>query len=222
MPEDARPPRPPSEDRYPAPPRCPPSASQPLERPPLSPSRTAHGGRRSWRCCPADAERWFPPALRSGAPRLSGEPAPPGDPWLARPLRPRWPEPADRPRPPLPPGPARSGRSPRGALERGGLEGMSTAYRPQALPATAPPRLRCRLNPPVPTREWSPARAGDHRDKSRRRPTLPGNLSPSTIGAGGLNCRVRNGNGCFPTAMVTGNYGRPGTLALSRQRISAL
>jgi hypothetical protein len=41
--------------------------------------------------------------------------------------------------------------------------------------------------------------------KSRRRPTLPGGLPPSTIGAGGLNCRVRNGNGCFPAAMATGN-----------------
>ena len=37
----------------------------------------------------------------------------------------------------------------------------------------------------------------------RRRPTLPGTLVPSTIGAGGLNFRVRNGNGCDPTAMAT-------------------
>lgn len=37
----------------------------------------------------------------------------------------------------------------------------------------------------------------------RRRPTLPGNLFPSTIGAGGLNCRVRNGNGCDPAALAT-------------------
>lgn len=54
-------------------------------------------------------------------------------------------------------------------------------------------------------------------DKSRRRPTLPRGLPLSTIGAGGLNCRVRKGNGCVPTAMATGNllsrgsthYGRP-------------
>ncbi len=39
----------------------------------------------------------------------------------------------------------------------------------------------------------------------RQRPTLPGSLPPSTIGAGGLNGRVRNGNGCFPAAMATGN-----------------
>ena len=36
-----------------------------------------------------------------------------------------------------------------------------------------------------------------------RRPTLPGDLSPSTIGADRLNFRVRDGNGCDPVAMVT-------------------
>ena len=40
---------------------------------------------------------------------------------------------------------------------------------------------------------------------SRRRPTLPGGCPPSTIGVGGLNFRVRDGNGCGPTTMVTGN-----------------
>ena len=39
----------------------------------------------------------------------------------------------------------------------------------------------------------------------RRRPTLPGENSPSTIGAGELNFRVRNGNGCDIAAMATGN-----------------
>ena len=38
----------------------------------------------------------------------------------------------------------------------------------------------------------------------RRRPTLPGGIPPSTIGAGGLNFRVRNGNGCDSAAMATG------------------
>ena len=46
---------------------------------------------------------------------------------------------------------------------------------------------------------------GRHLRKNRRRPTLPGGLPPSTIGAGGLNCRVRNGNGCVPAAMATGS-----------------
>jgi hypothetical protein len=33
-------------------------------------------------------------------------------------------------------------------------------------------------------------------------------ISPSTIGAGGLNFRVRDGNGCGPSALVTGNISR--------------
>ena len=40
--------------------------------------------------------------------------------------------------------------------------------------------------------------------KTRQRPTLPPRLQGSTIGAGGLNFRVRNGNGCFPSAVATG------------------
>ena len=39
--------------------------------------------------------------------------------------------------------------------------------------------------------------------KSRQRPTLPHSYPCSTIGAEGLNFRVRNGNGCRPFAMVT-------------------
>ena len=36
-----------------------------------------------------------------------------------------------------------------------------------------------------------------------RRPTLPGPCGPSTIGAGGLNGRVRYGNVWFPSAIAT-------------------
>ena len=43
---------------------------------------------------------------------------------------------------------------------------------------------------------------------SRRRSTLPPALAGSTIDAEGLNCRVRNGNGCFPLAIATGNLAR--------------
>ena len=39
----------------------------------------------------------------------------------------------------------------------------------------------------------------------RRRPTLPRSLPRSTIGAEGLNFRVRNGNGCIPFAIATEN-----------------
>ena len=38
---------------------------------------------------------------------------------------------------------------------------------------------------------------------SWQRPTLPHGHPSSTIGAGGLNCRVRNGIGCNTSAMVT-------------------
>jgi hypothetical protein len=44
----------------------------------------------------------------------------------------------------------------------------------------------------------------------RRRPTLPGRFPPSTIGAGGLNFRVRDGNGCDSAAMATGNSAHSG------------
>ena len=45
--------------------------------------------------------------------------------------------------------------------------------------------------------------------RNRRRPTLPGPCEPSTIGAVGLNCSVRNGKRCFPHAIATGNFARP-------------
>ena len=41
----------------------------------------------------------------------------------------------------------------------------------------------------------------------RRRPTLPRSLERSTIGAVGLNDRVRNGNGCGPYAPVASEVG---------------
>ena len=40
----------------------------------------------------------------------------------------------------------------------------------------------------------------------RRRPTLPHRCQCSTIGAGGLNFRVRDGNGWIPSATATGNF----------------
>ena len=41
----------------------------------------------------------------------------------------------------------------------------------------------------------------------QRRPTLPRSLERSTIGAVGLNDRVRNGNGCGPYAPVASELG---------------
>ena len=42
-----------------------------------------------------------------------------------------------------------------------------------------------------------------------QRPTLPGPCGPSTIGAGGLNGRVRDGNAWFPSAIVTKRLKEP-------------
>ena len=39
------------------------------------------------------------------------------------------------------------------------------------------------------------------RKRSRQRPTLAVPYKTTTIGAGGLNCRVRDGTGCFPSAI---------------------
>ena len=52
-------------------------------------------------------------------------------------------------------------------------------------------------------RRRTPIAGGPSHVRARRRPTLPGPLDPSTIGAGGLNFRVRNGNGWDPSAMAT-------------------
>ncbi|MEA2827946.1 MAG: hypothetical protein QOG43_2385, partial [Actinomycetota bacterium] len=58
---------------------------------------------------------------------------------------------------------------------------------------------------PKPGREEGSPGGEPTSKKFRRRPTLPGGLPPSTIGAGGLNFRVRHGNGCNSTAIATGN-----------------
>jgi hypothetical protein len=52
----------------------------------------------------------------------------------------------------------------------------------------------------------------------RRRPTLPPRLRGSTIGAGGLNFRVRNGTGCSPSAMATETVVPCGWTELQRSR----
>src|SRR5665213_2859456 len=53
----------------------------------------------------------------------------------------------------------------------------------------------------------APPLGGARGEVNRRRPTLPGPCGPSTIGAEGLNCSVRNGKRCFPLAIATGNGG---------------
>src|SRR3954469_21705273 len=43
----------------------------------------------------------------------------------------------------------------------------------------------------------------DKKSPAWRRPTLPGPCGPSTIGAGGLNGRVRDGYAWNPSAIIT-------------------
>ena len=54
-------------------------------------------------------------------------------------------------------------------------------------------------------RKDPPLRAGLSFHGIRQRPTLPGRLQPSTIGAERLNFCVRHGNRWIPFAIVTGN-----------------
>ena len=49
----------------------------------------------------------------------------------------------------------------------------------------------------------APSRRRPSTEDVRRRPTLPRGPPRSTIGAEGLNFRVRNGTGCFPFAITT-------------------
>ena len=86
-----------------------------------------------------------------------------------------------------------------GARRRGGGRRVSHGLQTTGRPVR--PRTRKRL-----------PRGEPFSKKFRRRPTLPGGLPPSTIGAGGLNFRVRHGNGCDSTAIATGNLLSTGSL----------
>ncbi len=58
------------------------------------------------------------------------------------------------------------------------------------------------LRPSSPKKEPEHSTERSGSKKSWRRPTLPPSRDGSTIGAAGLNYRVRNGNGCGPCALV--------------------
>ena len=47
------------------------------------------------------------------------------------------------------------------------------------------------------------------KDWCRHLPIFPGRFQPSILGASGLNCRVRDGNGCTPTAIGTDSMKTP-------------
>ena len=191
--------------------------------------------------------RWVKPDPGSPPDRLCGCPRrPPADRDLAPPAwtgaagRPRDSGAAGRPRDSTPPatptprpqadlwgsaGPPRTGRGGRsGPL--GGRRHDRPCYRRLLW---APGRPQAAENRPAATRLTGlPAtkKAPHHGVRGlvsrlfRRRPTLPGGIPPSTIGAGGLNFRVRDGNGCDSAAMATGNraqcgrLGRAGDLSL--------
>ncbi len=75
-----------------------------------------------------------------------------------------------------------------------------TSKRPPTAPlALAHPDAKKRLASVTDTRR--------SRKSRRQRPTLPGRPRPSTIGAEGLNCWVRDGTRCFPLAKAAGNPG---------------
>ena len=76
--------------------------------------------------------------------------------------------------------------------------------------------------------EWSPALAGvfcvwcgwcGGGWVFRRCPTLPRPVGRSTIGAGGLSFRVRDGTGRFPSAVATGTPNHPHTCHVPAPRV---
>ena len=65
-----------------------------------------------------------------------------------------------------------------------------------------PGRVRC-LPYPYITKKPAPFQVRVSLCTAWQRPTLPGPFGPSTIGAGGLNGRVRDGNAWIPSAIIT-------------------
>ena len=103
--------------------------------------------------------------------------------------------------PGIPPGRDGEARAPQPRRAR--LPGTRAGTDDDAVPAVRPGRALNRKRegaPPAIPEEWPRALTSN---EIRRRPTLPGGLPPSTIGAGSLNFRVRDGNGCDPAAMAT-------------------
>ena len=87
---------------------------------------------------------------------------------------------------------------------------------PQAARDGKPSPVQCRTHPQTPReldalpdqKEITPTFVGLISFGIRQRPTLPGRLQPSTIGAERLNFCVRYGNRWIPFAIVTGILSR--------------
>ena len=75
---------------------------------------------------------------------------------------------------------------------------------------------RPRLNVRTPGLSIEPGRCGD---LPRQRPTLPRSCPRSTIGLGGLNFRVRDGNGCGPSGNGHRESNRTGAIGRRLNRI---
>jgi hypothetical protein len=158
------------------------AAPVPPERPTPLPERPAP---------PPERAAPVPPARRGVAPSL---PAPP---WPARPFWPapepdvRWRPPAwGRESPPCPPRPFPTTIN-------------SQPSQPRARPRRRGADTRCSQACSRHTKGRYQHGNGPQHKNVRRRPTLPRGPPRSTIGAEGLNFRVRNGTGCFPFAMAT-------------------
>ena len=80
---------------------------------------------------------------------------------------------------------------------------MRAAYRPRRGANAGHGRGTATCGRIRPRKRRKPPEGGSPTKMSRRRPTLPPRLQGSTIGAGWINFRVRNGTGCLPSAMAT-------------------
>ena len=143
----------------------------------------AHPHRRRLTRQPSQAPWRHGPPARTGLPDAGASPGAPAG--LTARRRPVW---EDGSADGLAPSPGRRASSPLGPSLTGRPECVEARRRDAA----------AALNddePPV----------GRLVGRNRRRPTLPGPCEPSTIGAVGLNCSVRNGKRCFPHAIATGN-----------------
>ena len=240
--------RPPVGGRPPADRRAPPAGLASV--PPLSAVRRRGGAdpglRLPPRLGPASSRRG-PPVLRAGRP-LAPAPRPPLRPSPARPSERVRPSPGRpvraRPSParpsPLRPSPLRPSVRrdvdpfpPRLGPDPGRDR---SAERPLGPDLRASPLPRLELSPRRDERAGSwdmvghatgendeerrPRGAALFERGFRRRPTLPGGLPPSTIGADRLNFRVRDGNGWDPVAMATGDQLSTNAVAFEDSRAS--